>query len=635
MISIDPMTDLHKQIPRVTAKDLCECFRETKWSEIGDGSDLPSSVRNIQKKICICKEDSTLLTYGCLADSYRTWTSPSDSENLMVYDISSLYPSSALAGAILKDPASVDVASERYSLLRIMPDPHECTTHQRNMIEVMRTAPQYQEINFCVALGDGCRIFQGPSPRFSKFCKIMESSGEKKPISSLYYHFSSAEHSQVICILFTVGPTLNKLYVSKMQNKNPQATKLSDISVLRESVVKLASQKASKLAHWISRAQSEVDLESYKFIREVEISVLRSGPYRESPTRDTVLPWGLCPERDVVEVSRFLAPLNRMRMCSKEYALPMHKGKLSAYQAFLSSHMLPDHDCIEVSLLERLTAHIKISCSPQVLASASQDEKVRLLHSSIQGICPQYSVERMSLQEKLRLFEPLSFLCPGVDAARQVSTRRDRTVLCNGIEVVASVFIPDRGGRDLSLIELLGLEGVPKIEDVIADEEALSAWERHRRQFWSCDGAARGEEPAQGSRSFTMKEMRRLIAPIRYVRVLLCCPAGLADLALALLEGSTPLGQARVVLLQEHSNGCNLWVTVAAADASMMRQYREVYMRSLSEDGSGVWLVTTAGGDPSPHAIVRVEQACPSSHTCRTCMRWNESRRRPPSALRL
>lgn len=612
-------------------KDLTECFHLTDWSEHGDPNDLPSSINNILKYIYTSKENSTLVTYGCIADSRRQWSSSKDGISINVFDISDLYPSSVLAGATLHDPVNVDYLSERFLFLRDLPDPHKWGPEKSRLIEVLRMTPQNQELKFGITglqIGDWCRIFQGPSPCFSRLCKILanqpSTSAEKNPLVHQILHCLQSNHTQIICILFTVGPILNKIYVQRnsLSNATPEE---SEISMLRECAVKFALRKASRLRLWIARCLMDVDFATRSFIWEAERFALQNGAYPRQRESNTALSWGPCSEEEIHDVSRCLAPMNRLRMCSTDFGPLVHRGELSAYQVFLSSNLLPEHNCIEVRLFERLLAHVRMASSPQALESASPEEKAQLLRRSIEDICPQHSLERMSLEEKLSVFQPLSYFCPGVSGGVEAAKKNwaADVLLCDGGYITVSGFSPDDGGRDLSLIELLRLEGVPGIEHVLADQGALSAWERHRCEFWAseCAPGSAGRPP---QRTLTVREFRRLVAPIRYLRALLCCPAGLVDLARALADGTTPLGPAHIVRLQEHSNGCNLWVTVAAPDAAAMRRYREVYIQGLLQEDrlrpppagaagpqAGFCLLPTATADPSPHAIVHVEQASP------------------------
>jgi hypothetical protein len=177
----------------------------------------------------------------------------------------------------------------------------------------------------------------------------------------------------------------------------------------------------------------------------------------------------------------------------------------------------------------------------------------------------------------------------------------------------------------------------------MGDAAARAAWEHHRRAFWddydatgsdrdfrqadTAAGGAEGSDPRLRSVRFTLDDLRRLTAPIRYMRLLVCCRAGLADAARFLADSagaergapgpalSGVLWASRVVALQEHGGGGGgVWVVVAAEDADGMRRFREAYAVSehatMAVKKPAMTVIPPDGSVLSAHAFVTIEQVC-------------------------
>jgi hypothetical protein len=159
---------------------------------------------------------------------------------------------------------------------------------------------------------------------------------------------------------------------------------------------------------------------------------------------------------------------------------------------------------------------------------------------------------------------------------------------------------------------------VPWIASVVGDAAARDAWELHWRAFWA-DYDPRRQRPRGESvpLSFTRADLRRRLAPIRYLRLLVCCPAGLTDAARFVKGNPAPLGPVppgpaplsplRIVSLQAQGDGAGVWVVVMAPDARGMRRFREAYLEVCMGGGS-IEVIAEEGKIQCAHAIVRIEQ---------------------------
>jgi hypothetical protein len=419
------------------------------WKRL-EKTETPNATRERKPEILCCrllnyKDDSTLKTYGCFGRSSRHFLNGQSSVN--VFDISCLFPSSALAGAVLKDPVAIDYYAERYFLLRGL---DECS----DMAEAFSMAPHFHELKtnpgeFCV--GDACKVFESPSPQFKILCQHL---ADAEHDTSRHFFRESAS-VPAICILFTVGPIFNKLFVTDTRHMLGKSSD-SEVPLVRECAVRLAQKKARMLKRWISHVQPEVNPRSRDWIRTLEHSVLLQGDQGASSGVEQVssdlevclemmeegtdLRWARCTTEEVAATSRILAPVNRRSMCTSEYSPKDLNGKRSAYQSLLSSQTLPKHECVEVTLLERVAAHIR-ALSSQPLAFASPEEKSMIINRSLQALYPGNSWDCMSQSERMALFSPF---CAGVAGALQAEAAvRDAgclvPVLCDGAERVMQV----------------------------------------------------------------------------------------------------------------------------------------------------------------------------------------------------
>jgi hypothetical protein len=81
----------------------------------GGGETSDASHEREQEMLCCrgldSKDNSTLSTYGCFCQSSRHYIN--DESAMNVFDISCFFPSSDLAGAVLKDAVAIDYYAER------------------------------------------------------------------------------------------------------------------------------------------------------------------------------------------------------------------------------------------------------------------------------------------------------------------------------------------------------------------------------------------------------------------------------------------------------------------------------------------------------------------------------------------
>ena len=193
-------------------------------------------------------------------------------------------------------------------------------------------------------------------------------------------------------------------------------------------------------------------------------------------------------------------------------------------------------------------------------------------------------------------------------------TASDVSGTCGSDGLLAQLSRPDKGGRVIPIEELLDLS-VPWIASVVGDAAARDAWELHRRAFWadydpSCQWGEAGPSGPESGESVTLKftraDLRRRLAPIRYLRLLVCCPAGLTDAARFVMASPRQLGPSSIVGLQAQGAGDGVWVVVVAPDAGGMRRFREAFLESYQERSISV---IADEENQSAHAIVCIEQA--------------------------
>jgi hypothetical protein len=289
-------------------------------------------------------------------------------------------------------------------------------------------APQFLALKTSgeFSVGDACQIFQCPSPQFTNLCKRL---AESRKCSDFIRDFiRNMSTCTGICILFTVGPIFNKLFILESPppsnpplhrpvfQSQPGPPSNSKVPLIRKCAIRLAQAKARMLKLWISDVQPKVNPRSRDWIRALERSVLLANllPAAESVgagcsfvrysfdemmiclkmTHGENLRWARCTTEGVAAISKRLAPLNRERMCTTEYSPEKLNGQRSAYLSLLSSQKLPEHECVEVTLREPVAAHGRtISSLP--LDSSSPEERSRTLDRSLQGIYPGCTLDRL------------------------------------------------------------------------------------------------------------------------------------------------------------------------------------------------------------------------------------------------
>jgi hypothetical protein len=354
------------------------------------GSDGWRMLEEKEQDIICCQclnsqDDSTLRTYGCFGTSSRHYIN--DQSVVNVFDISFFFPCSALAGAVLKDPVAIDYYSERYFLLSSLSE-----NGHNDFAKALRMAPQFYELKMNpgeFSVGDACKKFESPSPQFQDLYQRLAGS----------HRTTNVEHDDIkvfvrdmfscsICILFTVGPVFNKLFINDRRVNRSQLGSPSDseVTLIRECAIRLAQKRARMLKRWISNVQPKVNTRSRDWIQALESSVLLQGDVSDfvqfvsdqrlcrKMMQGTDLRWARCTTEEIAATSRLLAPVNRMRMCTTEYSPTYLKGQRSAYQSLLLYQMLPEHECVEVTLRERVAANVR-AISSQPLASASPEER--------------------------------------------------------------------------------------------------------------------------------------------------------------------------------------------------------------------------------------------------------------------
>jgi hypothetical protein len=404
-------------IPHILPKHLAKKLKFPVLNN-SDGWKLRSGSGQSRNSMICCRliddrhEHSTPKTYGCFgySSSHYVNRSTSTSSFMSVFDISQFFPSSMLAEAVLKDPVANDYYSERYSALMVLSE-----TDRQHLHEALAKAPQTKELKLKSGefqIGDNCKIFES-TPSLSRWSAFIR--GQTYDVAK--------NDEFVVCILFTVGPIFNKLYVYARSPSDCQA-------VLRECSIRLAQKKVRMLNRWISRVQPKVNTLSRDWIRGLETRLLEQGVQMPEPSaeqesdlltclgkvRDTDVRWSRCTPEEAAAASRLLVPVNRIRMCMPDYSLEHFWGKRTAYQSLLASHRLPDQDCVEVTPKERILAHIRASASLQAFAAASPEEAHGIIERSIQALDLGHSSDSLSRGERLEIFGELSPLCPGVAA---------------------------------------------------------------------------------------------------------------------------------------------------------------------------------------------------------------------------
>jgi hypothetical protein len=464
LTTVQPIFD-HSEIaiPHVLPKHLLEYLGfagSEGWRRVEQTETSGSTFEREPKILCqvlnSC-DNSTLKTYGCFGKSSRHYINHQSSVN--VFDISCFFPCSALAGAVLKDPVAIDYYAERYFLLRDLPE-----SGPNGLAEAFTKYPQFYELKTNsggFSVGDDCKVFEGPSPHFTNLCQHLndrsKANAKHDAISDFIQKITSFP---AICILFTVGPIFNKLFITDSRvipsQKGPPSA--SEGALLRECAIRLAQKKVRMLRRYISHVQQKVNARSRDWLRELETSLFLQGAQGagsgvEHGSSDmeaclgmmqgTDLRWARCTTEEVAATSRLLAPVNRMRMCSTEYSPKKLNGEKSAYQSLLSSQTLPEHECVEVSLHERVAAHIS-AVSSQPLASASPEERSKIIGRSTQALYPGHSLDSLSRKERMAVFANLSPMCPGVAAVLQAQAAVREAgclipVRCDGGERVTQV----------------------------------------------------------------------------------------------------------------------------------------------------------------------------------------------------